>query len=71
MGATFRFTADNPEEIFVKNGYERLAQISMVQKSTEFEGRRIPKILFRTLLVTLASGYVIVFEAKSMREFIS
>lgn len=65
MGATFRFTADNPEEIFVKNGYERLAQISMVQKSTEFEGRRIPKILFRTLLRTLASGYAIyVFEAK-------
>jgi methyltransferase (TIGR00027 family) len=66
MGATFKFTADNPEEIFVKNGYERVARFSMVQKSTEFEGRRVPKILFRTLLRTLASGYAIyVFEAKS------
>lgn len=65
MGATFKFTADNPEEIFVKNGYERVDQISMVMKSTEFEGRKIPKILFRTLLRTLASGYAIyVFEAK-------
>jgi hypothetical protein len=65
MGATFKFTADNPEEIFVKNGYNRVAQISMVEKSTEFEGRRVPKILFRTLLRTLASGYAIyVFEAK-------
>lgn len=65
MGATFKFTADNPEEIFVKNGYVRVDQISTVVKSTEFEGRKIPKILFRTLLRTLASGYAIyVFEAK-------
>lgn len=65
MGATFKFTADNPEEIFVKNGYERVDQISTVVKSTEFEGKKIPKILFKTLLRTLASGYAIyVFEAK-------
>jgi methyltransferase (TIGR00027 family) len=65
MGATFKFTADNPEDVFVKNGYERVGQISIVEKSTEFEGRRVPKILFRTLLRTLASGYAIyVFEAK-------
>lgn len=65
MGATFKFTADNPEEIFVKNGYERLDQISTVVKSTEFEGRKIPKILFKTLLRTLARGYAIyVFEAE-------
>ena len=64
MGATFKFTADNPEEIFVKNGYQRVDQISTVVKSTEFEGRKIPKILFRTLLRTLANGYAIyVFEA--------
>jgi len=65
MGATFKFTADNPQEIFVRNGYERVDQISIVVKSTEFESRKIPKILFRTLLRTLASGYAIyVFEAK-------
>ena len=65
MGATFKFTADNPEEIFVKNGYQRLDQISVVVKSTEFAGRSVPKILFRTLLRTLASGYAIyVFETR-------
>ncbi|HXQ70683.1 MAG TPA: class I SAM-dependent methyltransferase [Pyrinomonadaceae bacterium] len=65
MGATFKFTADNPEEIFVKNGYQRVDQISTVVKSTEFEGRKIPKILFKTLLRTLASGYAIyVFETR-------
>jgi hypothetical protein len=65
MGATFKFTADNPEELFVKHGYARVDRISMVQKSTEFEGRKVPKILFRTLLRTLASGYAIyVFETR-------
>lgn len=65
MGATFMFTADNPEEIFVKSGYERVGHVSIVVKSTEFESRKVPKILFRTLLRTLASGYAIyVFEAK-------
>lgn len=65
MGATFKFTADNPEEIFVKSGYQRVDRISIVVKSTEFERRKIPKILFRTLLRTLANGYAIyVFEAK-------
>lgn len=65
MGATFKFTVDNPAEVFVKHGYERLEQISTVVKSTEFEGRKVPKILFRTFLRTLASGYAIyVFETR-------
>jgi methyltransferase (TIGR00027 family) len=65
MGATFKFTADDPKEIFLQNGYEHVDQISTVVKSMEFERRKIPKILFRTLLRTLASGYAIyVFEAK-------
>jgi methyltransferase (TIGR00027 family) len=65
MGATFKFTVENPKEIFVKNGYEPVAQVSIVVKSTEFDSRRVPKILFKTLLRTLASGYAIyVFEAK-------
>ena len=66
LGATFKFTADNPEEVFVKHGYERVERISTVEKSTEFEGRKVPKILFKTLLRTLASGYAVyVFEAKN------
>jgi methyltransferase (TIGR00027 family) len=65
MGATFKFTVENPKEIFVKNGYEPVAQVSIVVKSTEFDSRKVPKILFKTLLRTLASGYAIyVFEAK-------
>jgi methyltransferase (TIGR00027 family) len=65
MGATFKFTAENPEEIFIKNGYARADKISMVEKSTEFEGRKVPKIVFKTLLRTLASGYAIyVFKAE-------
>lgn len=64
MGATFKFTADNPEDVFVKSGYERTARISIVEKSMEFESRTIRRILLKTLLRTLASGYAIyVFES--------
>ncbi|HEU4510745.1 MAG TPA: class I SAM-dependent methyltransferase, partial [Pyrinomonadaceae bacterium] len=64
MGATFRFTADSPEDVFVKSGYERIGKISIVEKSMEFESRTIPRILLKTLLRTLASGYSIyVFES--------
>lgn len=66
LGATFRFTADNPEDVFVKSGYERVGRISIVEKSMEFESRTILRILLKTLLRTLASGYSIyVFESSN------
>ena len=59
MGATFKFTADNPEELFLRNGYRRVARFSVVEKSAEYQSRKIPKIVARTILRTLTSGYAI------------
>lgn len=59
MGATFKFTVDNPEEVFLRNGYRRLACLSIVAKSAEYQMKRIPRIIARTLLRTLTSGYAI------------
>lgn len=59
MGAVFKFTVDNPEELFVKSGYKRTGRVSIVEKSMEFESKPIPKILLKTVLRTLASGYSI------------
>ena len=59
MGASFKFTADNPEELFVRNGYRRVTCLSVVEKSAEYQLRKIPRILARTLLRTLTSGYAI------------
>jgi len=59
MGATFKFTVDNPEELFLQSGYRREACISIVEKSAEYQSRKIPKILVRTVLRTLTSGYAI------------
>jgi len=59
MGARFKFTVDNPEELFVRSGYQRMACFSIVEKSAEYQSRKIPKILLRTLLRTLTSGYAI------------
>lgn len=59
MGAMFRFTVDKPEELFLQNGYRRLACLSVVEKSAEYQLRKIPRIIARTLLRTLTSGYAI------------
>ena len=59
LGASFKFTADNPETIFVESGYERVGWFSVVEKSLEFEGRRVPKFLLKTVLRILTTGYAI------------
>ena len=65
MGASFKFTADNPEEIFVQNGYRRIAVLSIVAKSVEYQANRIAQFLLKTVFRTLARGYAIyVFEAR-------
>ena len=65
MGASFRFTVDNPEEVFLENGYSRIGWISIVGRAVEFKLIKIPRIVLKTLLRTLASGYAIyVFEAR-------
>lgn len=64
MGAVFKFTADNPEEVFLANGYRRTGKLSIVETAVGFQSVKIPKIILRTLLRTLASGYTIyVFES--------
>lgn len=65
IGTTFKFTVDNPEEVFLRNGYSRIGRISIVETSVRLESIKIPKILLKTLLRTLASGYAIyLFEAR-------
>ena len=65
MGASFKFTAENPEELFLKSGYKRGRRVSIVEKSMEFESKPIARILLKTILRTLVSGYSIyVFEAR-------
>ncbi len=65
IGASFKFTADNPEQIFLENGYRRLRKISIVEKAVKLELINIPGILLRTLLRTLATGNAVyIFEAR-------
>jgi len=64
MGASFKFTADNPEALFLQSGYRRIGWFSMVEKAFEFGAKKIPKIVFRMFLRKLINGYAIyVFEA--------
>ncbi|MDT5296314.1 MAG: hypothetical protein QOJ76_3194, partial [Acidobacteriota bacterium] len=57
-------TADDPEEIFLENGYSRIERVSIVERAVDFQLIKIPRIVLKTLLRTLAGGYAIyVFEA--------
>lgn len=63
MGATFKFTVDNPEEVFLKNGYRELEKIPIIEKAVLFEAGEIPPQVWQTVQPTLPQGYSIyVFE---------
>ena len=65
LGASFKFTADEPEALFVQSGYRRVGWFSMVERAMGFESKKIPRFLVQTFLRTLATGYAIyVFEAQ-------
>jgi methyltransferase (TIGR00027 family) len=59
LGATLKFTADEPEKIFIENGYNCIEKTSIVEKAVEFELLKIPKIALETVLSTLANGNAI------------
>lgn len=59
MGATFKLANDHPAELFVQNGYRRLACFSIVEKAAEYQSKRIPKLIAQTFLRTLTSGYAV------------
>jgi methyltransferase (TIGR00027 family) len=63
IGTAFRYTADEPEDIFLKNGYRRTQWSSIVERASELNLIKIPKLVLKTVLTTLANGYAIyVFE---------
>ena len=66
MGATFKFTVDNPADVFVKNGYRQIEKIPIVEKAVLFEAGEIPPIIWETVQPTLPQGYDIhVFETRN------
>jgi len=59
MGTSFKFTVDNPEEVFLENGYSRTGRVSIVESAVGFGSIKIPRIVLKTLLRTLAHGYAV------------
>src|SRR6185503_3975274 len=57
MGATFKFTLDNPEEVFVKNGYRQIEKIPIVERTVLLEAGEIPPSVWETVQPTLPQGY--------------
>jgi len=64
MGATFKFTVDNPEEVFLTNCYRVIKRIQIVEKAVQFSMPRMPKLVWKVLRRTLPEGYsIVVLEA--------
>jgi len=63
MGAPFKFTADNPQEIFLKAGYELNDKICIIEKSVVFQMPELPPTVLEAMRSSLPSGYSIyIFE---------
>ena len=65
MGAPFKFTPDNPEEVFLKAGYELNDEICIIEKSVVFQMPNIPATVLDGIRSSLPTGYSIyAFEKK-------
>ena len=63
LGASFKFTADDPEEVFTESGYRLAEKVSIVGSAVDFGLLQIPKVILETALSGLVSGNAIyVFE---------
>ena len=59
MGAVFKFTRDNPEEVFLTNGYRELETIPIIEKAVLLEAGEIPPEVWQKIQPTLPQGYSI------------
>ena len=70
MGASFKFTVESPEEVFIRGGYKLGKKISITEKAVLFEAPDIPESVLATVRPTLPIGYSIyVFEVASPQKY--
>ncbi len=63
LGATFKYTVDRPEELFLESGYRLADRISIAERTVDLGGMKIPfgipRVLVRRLLPTAVMGYTV------------
>jgi len=65
MGAAFKFTVDNPADVFLKSGYRQVEKIPIVESAVRLGAPDIPPSVWETLQPTLPQGYdIYVFETQ-------
>jgi len=57
LGATFRLHSDTPEQLFRDRGYHSRETVSIVGRAIQLGSVRIPRLIFKWFLRTLADGY--------------
>ena len=59
LGASFKFTENNPEKLFLNSNYTLSRKISVTETAMEFSSKKIPKIILRMFFRALTEGYAI------------
>ena len=63
LGATFKYTVDRPEELFLESGYRLVDRISIAERAVDLGAMkiplRIPRFLVRRLMPTAVMGYTV------------
>lgn len=54
LETSFKFTADDPEKIFLENGYRRTSYTSIVEKAAEFELIKITEDCLKDVITRLS-----------------
>jgi len=57
MGASFKFTVENPEEIFLNNDYQLVDRIPIIEQSVRFKIPRVPSFILKLIARFLPQGY--------------
>ena len=64
LGANFKFTTQNPSEIFCNANYRLIERHSIIGKAIECGSIKVPSLIFKTFMKTLRHGYgIYVFES--------
>jgi len=59
MGAPFKFSADDPETVFLENGYTRTEKVAIIERAVVLQSPNIPRDVFEALLANLPRGLAI------------
>jgi methyltransferase (TIGR00027 family) len=67
LGARFTYLVENPDQLFIDNGYQQSEKFSIASKASEYGGLKIPRLLLNWFMPKFRSGYCIYVFSNTQR----